>query len=57
MALNTEIEKSEQGSAQSPKELAENPSLDTIEEAHVTPKTWLVVFVSWWFHEVYARSR
>ena len=43
---NTEIEHSEHGSSQEPPMKVEhNTSHDTIEEAHVTFKTWIVVFV------------
>lgn len=43
---NSSIEKSEEGSSQEAVELARNQSYDTVEEPHVTPKTWIVVGVS-----------
>ena len=46
--MAAEIEKHEQGSSQEPLEFAQtNRSVDSsMEEARVTPKTWIVVFVS-----------
>ena len=46
--MSGEIEKSEHGSSQEPVEFAtKNRSVgsDSVEEAHVTTKTWIVVFV------------